>query len=204
MILRTVVDTRLFFGILFVVLVGFANAFYLVYRRTTVEWLSLGAALLSSYRMMFGDYETAVFADENEMFPRATEQAVFTVLFVLFLLVVVIILMNLLIAILSDTYTKVQENAENEWRLEQAKVIVEIETYFLRGRQLATLFPRWVQVLLPNHGLWFQKVAPTVASMQGTLNRRLDHVDTQLDALHELQQQNERIYTAVLSMQRNK
>lgn len=48
-------------------------------------------------------------------------------LLVSYIVVVSLCLLNLLIAMMGDTYSKVSEDAENQWHLERARVIMAIE-----------------------------------------------------------------------------
>ena len=59
-------------------------------------------------------------------------------------------MLNLLIAIMGDSYDKVQENAFLEYRRELARVIVEIEIMMTKKeRRRRDYFPRWLHVLQP-------------------------------------------------------
>jgi len=62
-----------------------------------------------------------------------------------------IVLLNLLIALMGDSFARVQENAVAAWRLEQARIVLEIEVLHLSKEQIEdpTLFPPWLQILLP-------------------------------------------------------
>lgn len=68
---------------------------------------------------------TIVQGSQGELETKYRSLSVF--LLVGYIVVVSICLLNLLIAMMGDTYTKVSTNAENKWRLERARVIMSIE-----------------------------------------------------------------------------
>ena len=86
-------------------------------------------ALLTSYQMMLGDFDMDIFARNKGDF-YAMNIAI--VLFVVFSLLVFIVLLNVLIAIVSDTYAGVMSDRDVEGRIAQADVVLEIELMHVR------------------------------------------------------------------------
>ena len=89
------------------------------------------------------------------------EFGVGAVLLMMFIIIFPIMLINMLVALLSDIFDRVQENMEEEWRAEQCRIIVEMEYYALRDRrgrlkglgksQRNKIFPSWIHLLTPDH-----------------------------------------------------
>ena len=73
-------------------------------------------------------------------------------IFFLFSFICMIVLLNLLIAIMGETYGRILEDGvEDDWRMEQAGVIVGIENDMSeQERGDPELFPKWVHVLEPS------------------------------------------------------
>ena len=155
-----VADILPFLVILATVMVASAFVFYLlfyryaredgvgprnIYAREEGEDLVFGwnAALFSQFTLMLGDFSTELL--ENSPYPRLVK-----VVFILVMLFVNIVMLNLLIAIMGDSYDKVQENAFLEYRREKARVLMEIEIMMTKKeRKREDYFPRWLHVLQP-------------------------------------------------------
>jgi hypothetical protein len=61
------------------------------------------------------------------------------IIYVLFSLSVSLVLLNLLIAIMGNTYNKIEKNAAAEWRAQIADILVEIESHHMWMRNLSIL-----------------------------------------------------------------
>ena len=70
---------------------------------------------------MLGDFELDQFAD-------TPYTAVSVGLLVVYVVTITILLLNLLIAMMGDTYEKINESAEKSWHLERARIIYAIES----------------------------------------------------------------------------
>ncbi|CAK0839580.1 unnamed protein product [Prorocentrum cordatum] len=69
----------------------------------------------------------------------------FDALVVTYAVLVPILLINMLIAMMNDTYNKVSERAEQQWRLERARVITSIEQE-LYSNQTGVASQYWVEI----------------------------------------------------------
>jgi hypothetical protein len=87
------------------------------------EWESLATGMVWSIRMFFGG---GVYDDFRNAPNKFT-----LVLFLVFLLLVTILLINVFIAMLNSTFSKISENAEKEWRIIWADLIMEIDEKLL-------------------------------------------------------------------------
>lgn len=135
MILRIMQDIQYFVLILGIVLTGFAMAFWIIsYPNallaaepgTAEAFATIENAFYSAYLYMLG--QNMVF-DFNAM---ASPQ-LGVVLVVMFMFFMMILMLNLLIALMGNSYSKVQEKGLAEWRLGQASMILE-QSYMMSTR----------------------------------------------------------------------
>lgn len=105
------------FGVvILVVMLGFAMSFHALFHDVD----TFGQTLLMLFQGMLG--EVGFF--EDFMTDEYGEyEGVATALFVVYLLVIAIMLLNLLIAVLSTSHSKVQEKADQEFMVSRARLI---------------------------------------------------------------------------------
>ena len=146
MILGIIGGIRVFVIILLACMIGFAFAFYVLYRGKAdydgIQHRSPFLSLFSSYALLLGDF------DVNEL--EESSSFVITVfLFVGFTFFINIIMLNLLIAIMGDIFDRIQENAVAEFLFARANILLEIEaTFGEKEKSKAEWYPRWLQVLV--------------------------------------------------------
>ena len=104
MIIEIVWDMRYFVLVLFIAVVAFANTFYVLGENSDPgsDWFSGNNFILTfifSYRMGLGDFETDGFNTWDEI--------IIWILWFLNTLLILIILLNLIIALMGDTYARV-------------------------------------------------------------------------------------------------
>lgn len=120
---------------LVVVMASFAVAFHALFfacekqqAADLVEYFgSFWTSLLFLFRAMFGDIDFSIFKDADlcSNNPRwAYDVSVW--LLVVYLVIMSILLMNLLIAILTTVHADVYANAEKEFHLTRAKLVLQI------------------------------------------------------------------------------
>ncbi|XP_055713995.1 uncharacterized protein LOC129808214 [Phlebotomus papatasi] len=113
------------FGIIYtIVLVGFSQAFFFLYKGHPQVAASLFASYPSTWMALFqttlGDYN---YADlNNTTYPNLAKTV-----FVIFMIFVPILLLNMLIAMMGNTYAHVIEQSEKEWMKQWAKIVVTLE-----------------------------------------------------------------------------
>lgn len=130
MIIEIIMDMKWFIIVLFLSIIGFANAFFILARNSPGDWFpgnTFMRSFLFSYRMGLGDFVTDLFAGHPD-------ETLIWVLWFLNTLIILIILLNLVIAIMADTFDKVQETAENSMLQEYAAMIRENEFLFSRSK----------------------------------------------------------------------
>jgi hypothetical protein len=112
MIIDMIFDIRYFIFIYLIAVVGFANGMYLLAINDggsdTSKYFTgenMFQAIAYSYKIGLGDFDTGDFATEDI--------TLIYMLWILNTLFIMIILLNLLIAIMGDTFDRVKETAEN-------------------------------------------------------------------------------------------
>ena len=106
--------TLLKFGfVMLVVIVGFAMSLYVLLRGED----TFGENFLGLFNAMLGD--TDIFGE----FSGERYDPVATILLVVYLFIVTIMLLNLLVAILSTSHSKVQDNVKVEFKVSKARII---------------------------------------------------------------------------------
>uniref|UniRef100_A0A182SST7 Ion transport domain-containing protein n=1 Tax=Anopheles maculatus TaxID=74869 RepID=A0A182SST7_9DIPT len=129
MIYRMVMGDLLRFVVIYLVFVmGFSQAYYIVFLSYKPEEdgdanpmpspiESIVAMFLMSLTN-FGDYYGALENTDHEMCAK--------ILFVLFMVIVAVLLVNMLIAMMGNTYQKIAET-KNEWQRQWARIVLVVE-----------------------------------------------------------------------------
>lgn len=129
MIIEIIKDMKFFVGVLMIATIAFANAFYILGRNSVGVNLAgdnLIDAFIFSYKMGLGDFLTDDFGTRDEEF--------LWIFFLIDSLIILIVLLNLVIAIMGDTFDRVQETQENSMLKELTNMIRENEFLFSRSR----------------------------------------------------------------------
>lgn len=135
MILKIAVDIIPFLIVLLLVILGFSQAFWLLSDVEGLSFSTIDGSLITSFTFMLGGYDNKVF--------EGTSLYSFSVfLSCIYMLIVSILLLNLLIALMGDSYQSVRENGLAQWRLEQAQLIIEQRCLPDAGNE-----PNWIYVL---------------------------------------------------------
>ncbi|GMH97735.1 hypothetical protein TrVE_jg4330 [Triparma verrucosa] len=153
MIIRIIANIRYFLIVLTVCMFGFAFAFFTLYKTAEAEKEATGTpvygleslfkSLFPPFFMMLGTFDPNEF--EASLSPTAT-----LILFVFFMLVMNVVMMNLLIAIMGDTFDQIQEYAMAEYLFCRASIILEFEIALSeKDKSNEEWFPTWLQVLVP-------------------------------------------------------
>ena len=114
-----------FFIILIMTLFAFANSFYVLSLSNPVKEerfiKSYTDGLTFTFRLLLGDFDTEKFGDGHSFW--------IWILFIGASIFLIVVLLNLLISIISESYSKIQENAKNSMYKELASLIYD--NYFL-------------------------------------------------------------------------
>lgn len=206
MIVEILKDMKFFMLILVVILLGFTNSTFVLlhppYGDVTVSQSSILRSLVQMWSSVMGDFETTIYDD-------APDAWLLWMLFVLFTFIVIVVMLNLLIALMGDSYERVNNQKAQARQSELAGIIVDIETTIRENSSSRWFlyFPRWVHVLYnpnpPAEDLsWTSRtrvitnaVAKSSESLAERLERRVTDVGhhhsrqlrhTTRDLMHEL------------------
>lgn len=125
MIFSMITGDMFTFGIIYViVLFGFSQAFFFLYRGHPQLDSSMFQSYPSTWMALFqttlGDYNYADLV--NTTYPNLAKTV-----FIIFMIFVPILLLNMLIAMMGNTYAYVIEQSEKEWVKQWAKIVVTLE-----------------------------------------------------------------------------
>jgi len=116
-IMKTIVP---FLCVLFMILIGFTSAFYLLSQDgEDLPFGTVKGAFLSAFDYMLGNFDSDFSGTSN---PQLA-----TVLYVGYLLFALVVMFNLLIAIMGNAYNEVQVKGLSEWRKEQATILIDLK-----------------------------------------------------------------------------
>lgn len=120
MILNIANDMKFFLLMLGIVLTGFAEAFWIMSKGDhTMPFGTVSKAFLSSFDFMLGNSDSD--------FSGTSSKVLATLLYVMFMIIVALLLLNLLIALMGESFSRVNEKGPAQFRYEQAKIILELD-----------------------------------------------------------------------------
>jgi len=166
------------FLLLFTVTFGFA-----FYAQKGGALLRLDNAMWMSVLLMLGDFDW-------EEFDTVTMKA----LWVFYTLVVPIIILNLVIAIMGNSFDKVQETMRNAQLVNLAKLMIEIELMMpTKALNDVKNFPLWVHVLKPADAM----SAAVSAGQQMDFSSRVERISNSVEEVisRQIRQVNAKIDT---------
>uniref|UniRef100_A0A7S3JKB8 Ion transport domain-containing protein n=1 Tax=Euplotes harpa TaxID=151035 RepID=A0A7S3JKB8_9SPIT len=129
MIIEIVIDMKNFVLVLIISIMAFGNSYYILGRNSDSGNLageSVTDAFIFSYKMALGDFGLDGFNTKDE--------EILWIIFVINTIIVLVMLLNLVIAIMGDTFDRVQETQENSMLQELTQMIRENEFLFSRSR----------------------------------------------------------------------
>uniref|UniRef100_A0A8D9AWS3 Transient receptor potential cation channel subfamily V member 6 n=1 Tax=Cacopsylla melanoneura TaxID=428564 RepID=A0A8D9AWS3_9HEMI len=125
MVYSMITGDMLTFGIIYsVIIFGFSQAFYFLYKGFPGVKTSLYSSYVSTWMALFqitlGDYNYPELS--YTVYPTMSK-----IVFTVFMVLVPILLLNMLIAMMGNTYAHVIEQSEKEWMKQWAKIVVALE-----------------------------------------------------------------------------
>ena len=129
MIIEIVKDMRNFVLILLISVFAFANSYYILGRNsgsTNFAGENVAGAFIFSWNMAIGNSDTSGFGTRDEV--------ILWIIYVINLIINLVMLLNLVVAIMGDTFDKVQKTQEYSMLQELSQVIRENEFLFSRKR----------------------------------------------------------------------
>jgi len=121
-------DLKTFSIISFVFLGGFSTAFHLLGTGNGND--TLGTQVVSMVATILGDFDVSSY--QSKRYPRLA-----TALALLYISLLSLVLVNMLIAKMGDTYSKIAEQAEKRWSLERARLVIDIERSMSEKQKLS-------------------------------------------------------------------
>jgi hypothetical protein len=123
MVMRISAKIRIFLIILFCLIAGFAGAFFLLLRKETD--LDFGSVADSFYRAFL-----YLFGISVDSFVANVSANMAIVIFIFFILTMNILMLNLLIALMGNTFAEVRDEGEALLRKQRAEIILEERFYY--------------------------------------------------------------------------
>jgi len=175
MIQAIVYQMRYFVLALLIAIFAFANTFFILGRNDPNNFSgnNIWDAFIFSYRMGLGDFDTGNFATKDEIL-------VWTFWF-LNTLVILIILLNLVIAIMGDTFERVQETQQSTMLQEFCNIIRENEFTMSRKRLFSGI--KYMIIVQPetNEGgvttSWEGKLNQLKRFLEESSNKHVQHLN---------------------------
>ena len=185
MVFRIVNAVGFFLLVLGVVLVAFSHGLYLIFRGVddVIEGESGGAFDFGSWWVLVKMYQVMVSGefDRTEL-TLARSEGLALVYVVTFSAFATILMLNLLIALMGSVYAEVEANVENEWLLERAQIVLDIDRYMSEADlKREDWFPRWVHVLRAKHA----GKDDVAQSTNNQLKSEIQQLDTKVEAKAE-------------------
>ena len=146
MMTQIISDMRPFLALQIVLLVGFTTSFSRLLAKGDDNFKSW-SSFLTGYDMLLGNWDIDQFIGASDVTSNAA-----LIAGSLYMFLVPIVTMNLLIAIMSDSYDRVRDNQRLEARLQKAMVLVDIDrTYggLLKRFFGESIYPVYLHVLAP-------------------------------------------------------
>ena len=182
MIIEIVVNMRNFAVVFMLAVFAFGNSYYILGRNSNVANFSgndIAAAFIYSWKTGLGATETSGFNTRDE--------EVLWIIYVINLIIVPVMLLNFLVAIMGDTFSKVKQTQEFATLQELTQMIQENEFLFSRKRTFRNA--KYIIIIEPERA-----EDPSKSSWEGEVNELKSFIEeSSLIHLTELQKLQEKI-----------
>jgi hypothetical protein len=144
-IVAVIRDVWPFLLLLLITLWGFAGAFYILFRdeQGTTKFDNPWHALTSVFTLMMGDIDVDIFFGSKK-------PIIGVILLVVFLFVMAMVLLNLLIAVMSDSATKASDDDGTKFLCSKAELIDELESSLPSWLRADDWYPAHIHILRVN------------------------------------------------------
>ena len=163
MILEIVVDMKYFLWVLIISACAFGNSFWILGRNSesgNFAGEEITDGFIFSYRMILGDFQVSGFSTKDE--------EILWILFLLNTVILTIVLLNLVIAIMGDTFDRVQKSQESTMLKELVLMILENE--FLVSRKRLFNNAKYIVIIEP------ERVEGKKISWEGKLGQLKNYI----------------------------
>lgn len=149
MIGKMLSDMVLFFSILFIFFTGFTLGMTKIYTRQGEQHPmgTINNTILTLICALFGDFDINIFSTDSSS-PETEKFGI--VIFFVYMIISIIILVNLFIAILSNTYSVIQEDSDIEWKYSRVCLISTYNMYTNMPPPLNILEYIYNMIMTPN------------------------------------------------------
>lgn len=169
-----IIDIAPFMAILFISLLSFTNAFYIMDKAVpeNITGGSYSLAFMYSYLTGLGEF---AWGDISTDHYKVKYEVYFYILFFLATFFVQIVLLNLLIAIMGDTYDRVMEISEEAYTRELCSMIAEYYKFFPESQFTDNFCIQYLKVE--------ENDMDDMDSWSGKLTNLKIHIDKRLDKI---------------------
>ena len=183
---------KFFVSVFMIATMAFANAFYILGRNSSDDAGNLAGSKITDafifvYRMGIGDFQTGGFGTRDE--------EILWIIFLFNTILVLVVLLNLVIAIMDETFDRVQETQEYSKLKEITQMIRENEFLFSRKRNFKKA--KYIVVIEPE-----QAEGSGNTTWEGKLNQLKSFIEQSSDDhicnLRKLQAKIDNIATSAL------
>ncbi|CAF1032280.1 unnamed protein product [Rotaria sp. Silwood1] len=138
MIYKILFNDVLRFCIIYLIfLAGFSQSYFVLFNRNGLQGYLL--SIKQCFLGLIEDFNLEYFIEEQHL-------CIGTFLLVLYVVIITILLLNLLIAMMDDTYTDVKRSATQLWHLERARIVLDIESEISISKRQSSINKYWVDI----------------------------------------------------------
>ena len=170
MIYKITVDMGYFLLVLFFVLIGLTFFYYSVAQPNLIGGGGVWMVAMRMYTVfLLGAYDPSDFELDGE-----NDVILTSVVLVLMSLFTSIIMLNLLIALMGESFANIKARENEELALVRAGVIVEVEQYLSKGGRTDERFPNILHVLKPTREVKAKLDFPDVVRQMDAQDKRVE------------------------------
>ena len=190
LVLKILFKIRYFLLVWSVVLLGFANAYIIIFKgdnhvygtdpTSNLRFINMGTAFVSMFKgstgggldlVWRGDAQYPNGAQAGVQFPVANSDLynLQLILFVFFSLACNVLLLNILIALMSSVYAEVNDIAAEQYRLDKTLLMLTLERNFLGNDKKASK-KRYLHVVAPKGSDFWSSEGTIMAIVKNTEN----------------------------------
>ncbi|XP_069829924.1 transient receptor potential cation channel subfamily V member 5-like [Dendropsophus ebraccatus] len=131
------VDLLCWFCLVFIIIIGFSSAFYIIYQTIEPE----SKPLLNDFSMMLYHAIEMMMGLTDLQIPTDTSYPLLYIAYSGYMVFVYFLLLNMLIAMMENTYWRIAQEREELWKIQVAATILLIERHVPRFLKVRTGIP---------------------------------------------------------------
>ena len=114
-IYKMISDIFYFMGIYLITFIAFTHSMFILLGLDTEGYINIFDTMITLFNMSIGDFDYQIIKNSRYFLSA-------TIIFIIYNIMTVFIILNILIAILADSYTIINNNSNNEFRYEKAQL----------------------------------------------------------------------------------